>query len=122
MPFNTQGANVVFNGDYNDYGSNHFAHSSERPEGKDTAFVISHPIIHRLLGPVPYKPPYVYIPPHSVSPRFTGQKVYLDQLHVQLTAQESIMRKDRRWALLHGTGGVGKTQLALKFAEDHSET
>lgn len=100
------------------------------------------------------KTPHIYIPPYSVSPRFTGQQVYLDQLQGHFnpssatgqkkatnrfqqaktsitkyigkrkkdSSEVGIMGKDRRCALLHGIGGVGKTQLALKFAEKNSET
>ena len=81
-------------------------------------------IFHRFLAPASERHdlPYVYIPPHSISPRFTGQQIYLDQLQVHFAPRENSMGKDKRWALLHGTGGIGKTQLALKFAEMNSET
>ena len=79
-------------------------------------------ISNTSLDPVQNNLPYVYIPPHSVSPRFTGQKIYLDQLQDHFVSQKNSMGKDKRWALVHGTGGIGKTQLALKFAETNSET
>ena len=79
------------------------------------------------LGPVRHNSLYVYIPPHPISPRFTGQQIYLDRLQSYFKPpnsinQTNVMGQERRRALLYGTGGTGKTQLALKFAEIHSET
>ena len=61
------------------------------------------------------QPKYVYVPSRLPSPRFTGQGIYLSKLRTYFgtTGQTS-----QRRFLLHGKGGVGKTQLALKYAEE----
>ena len=62
---------------------------------------------------------YVYVPPRPLSPRFTGQEMYLEKLRKYFGPHTSTTwQKQRRCFLLHGMGGIGKTQLALKFAEE----
>lgn len=63
---------------------------------------------------------YFYAAPLPLSPRFTGQEIYLKQLREYF--QPQIDRTNgRRSFLLCGMGGVGKTQIALKFAEESAE-
>jgi len=62
--------------------------------------------------PVPQKP--------NSSPLFTGQKHVLDKLGkiFGCTANTGLM--SRRSSLLWGMGGIGKTQICLKFTEEMS--
>lgn len=65
---------------------------------------------------------YVYVPPHPLSPRFTGQEEYLEKLRDYFGPHTSeTWQKQRRCFLLYGIGGVGKTQIALKFAEESAD-
>jgi GTPase SAR1 family protein len=60
---------------------------------------------------------------------FTGRKEILDQLkssclpaewsHSQ--QQEEHHHQQQKRFVIHGLGGCGKTQLCLKFAEEHRE-
>ena len=62
---------------------------------------------------VPQKP--------NASPMFTGQKDVLDKLRkifVQCTDSKLMSRHS---CLLWGTGGIGKTQICLKFIEEISD-
>ncbi|KAA6407667.1 MAG: hypothetical protein FRX48_08505 [Lasallia pustulata] len=54
------------------------------------------------------------------SPKFTGRKMYLDRLDSFFFTKTS-PRQANRIFLLHGMGGAGKTQICLKFAEDHQD-
>ncbi|KAA6408133.1 MAG: hypothetical protein FRX48_07874 [Lasallia pustulata] len=54
------------------------------------------------------------------SPKFTGRKMYLDRLESFFFTKTS-PRHANRIFLLHGMGGAGKTQICLKFAEDHQD-
>lgn len=64
-------------------------------------------------------PEYEYVPQRLLSPRFTGQEKYLQKLREYYGPSNS--EKSQRRCLLHGKGGVGKTQLALKFAEENDD-
>ncbi|KAF8343235.1 hypothetical protein F5887DRAFT_1104114, partial [Amanita rubescens] len=57
------------------------------------------------------------LPPikHS-STFFTGQEKYLQKLKDHFTSQVQVQRKI---FLLHGLGGIGKTQICLKFVEEN---
>ena len=54
------------------------------------------------------------------SPRFTGREDYLEKLR-QHFGTHAGQPKHRQQFLLYGMGGVGKTQICLKFAEEHSD-
>jgi hypothetical protein len=57
------------------------------------------------------------LPPlrHS-SAMFTGRGQYLERLRVHFGSSD---REERRSFLLYGMGGIGKTQICLKFIENH---
>lgn len=57
--------------------------------------------------------------PYYSSPIFTGRDAALKFLERVFFSKE-LQRRQRR-AVLHGLGGAGKTQIALKFAEEHSD-
>lgn len=63
------------------------------------------------------QPTHVYTPPRALSPKFTGQEMYLQRLREYF--EQPSQKPQRKCFLLHGTGGVGKTQLALKYAEEN---
>ena len=60
--------------------------------------------------------------PHRRNHTFTGRKSLLDQVHGYLTANDAASQL--RTVVLHGTGGMGKTQVALEYAylQSHSYT
>ena len=47
---------------------------------------------------------------------FTGRSAYLQRLKVHFLSNAMEKRKS---FLLHGLGGIGKTQICLKFAEEN---
>jgi hypothetical protein len=49
---------------------------------------------------------------------FVGRQTELDRLWQYLQPTNSLSRKV---AILHGLGGIGKTQLAIQFARDHKD-
>jgi Cdc6-like AAA superfamily ATPase len=54
---------------------------------------------------------------HS-SPLFTGRDDYLQKLRDYFG---SGIRDKRKSLLLHGLGGIGKTQICLKFVEENAD-
>jgi hypothetical protein len=52
-----------------------------------------------------------------VTPLFKGRRRILERLSAYFCARDSGVRR-RREFLLHGMGGSGKSQIALKFAEE----
>lgn len=52
------------------------------------------------------------------NPFFTGREKILGKLHAQLGAEQSVTRAQS--SVLHGLGGVGKTQIALEYAHRHA--
>jgi hypothetical protein len=71
-------------------------------------------IHHPSLGSPGVVPP---IPPlrHS-STMFTGRDIYLQKLMEYFCLNST---KKRKSFLLHGMGGIGKTQICLKFSEEN---
>src|SRR5690349_21496582 len=53
--------------------------------------------------------------PHSRNPHFTGRDGVLELIARALDGNEPAHRKQ----VLHGVGGVGKTQVALEYAYQH---
>lgn len=49
---------------------------------------------------------------------FIGRQDELDQLWQYFQPRSS---RSRKVAILHGLGGMGKTQLAIRFARDHKD-
>ena len=60
-----------------------------------------------------------YVVPHSASLHFTGRDDIRKKLHDSLLSYPT--PNFRRVFVLHGLGGSGKTQIALKFAEDNRD-
>lgn len=56
---------------------------------------------------------------HQISPHFQDPNALLPRLHAQLTANGSTALVAR--AALYGMGGIGKTQLALKYSLDYPD-
>jgi len=52
------------------------------------------------------------------SPLFLGRKSELDKLKAHFAPRRKGEQHTRRSLLLHGMGGIGKTQICLKFAEE----
>ncbi len=57
---------------------------------------------------------------HAVTPLFKGRQKILERLSEYFSARGD-GGHPRREFLLHGVGGCGKSQIALKFAEDYEE-
>ena len=55
----------------------------------------------------------------AASKLFTGQQVYIQTLktHFGIFCGDSMISDQKRY-LLHGMGGIGKTQICLKFIEE----
>ena len=51
---------------------------------------------------------------------FTGRQDVLDKLEMIFTQQVTNRQMSRRSCLLWGMGGIGKTQICLKFIEEMS--
>ena len=52
---------------------------------------------------------------------FTGRKDILDKLGKIFAPRTDIRQMSRRSCLLWGLGGIGKTQICLKFTEERSD-
>ena len=65
-------------------------------------------------------PKIEYKPMTSSSPNFTGRKDYLAKLRDYFSHKPS-ERLRRKSFLLYGLGGIGKTQICLKFTEENSD-
>jgi Holliday junction resolvasome RuvABC ATP-dependent DNA helicase subunit len=59
-------------------------------------------------------------PKPSPSPIFTGRETILHRLDVFFAARPS-HSSPRREYLLYGLGGAGKSQIALKFAQEYQK-
>jgi Bacterial TniB protein len=67
--------------------------------------------VHASVNTVPQKP--------NSSPLFTGQKDVLNRLEKIFADRTN--NRPRRCCLLWGMGGIGKTQICLKFTEEMSD-
>ena len=56
-------------------------------------------------------------PPKNPSPFFTGREDYIKRLKDYFDPTPSDVPLARKSALLYGMGGIGKTQICLKFVE-----
>ena len=55
------------------------------------------------------------------SNRFTGRTEVVAKLKRQFFCKTNDVVKKRKFFLLYGMGGIGKTQICLKFLEDMSD-
>ena len=62
--------------------------------------------------PVPLRP--------NSNVRFTGRREILEKLKVYFGSQIDPQLQQRRQYLIYGMGGIGKTQICLKFIEEMS--
>jgi len=60
-------------------------------------------------------------PLKNPSPFFTGQKAYLKTLEDYFDPQNNGIHPERKAFLLYGMGGIGKTQICLKFMEKRKD-
>ena len=60
------------------------------------------------------------VKPNS-SIRFTGRTDVLAKLKEHFTAESNDKLRHREFFLLYGMGGIGKTQICLRFIEDMSD-
>jgi hypothetical protein len=60
------------------------------------------------------------VKPNS-SIRFTGRTNVLAKLKEHFTAESNDKLRRRKFFLLYGMGGIGKTQICLRFIEDMSD-
>ena len=75
-----------------------------------------------ILAPPPLEEsPRVPVPlrPNS-NVRFTGRREILDKLKVYFGSQIDPQLQQRRQYLIYGMGGIGKTQICLRFIEEMS--
>ena len=82
------------------------------------------PEFNNKLGEIPKgtsSPPKIQFKPRvSSSAIFTGREDYLKLLRIVFTAEPNEHRR-RKSFLLYGMGGIGKTQICLKFIEESSD-
>ncbi|KAF8978589.1 hypothetical protein BDQ17DRAFT_1265511 [Cyathus striatus] len=52
---------------------------------------------------------------------FVGQEIYLEKLHEHFCTSNAVDKLGRKMFLLHGMGGIGKTQICLKFCDQMAE-
>jgi hypothetical protein len=67
-----------------------------------------------------YLPKIEYKPRAPSSTNFTGRRDYLMKLQAFFNAESDGPRR-RKSFLLYGMGGIGKTQICLKFTEENSD-
>jgi hypothetical protein len=66
----------------------------------------------------PSPQPKMMYKPHS-SQRFTGRRDYLEKLSRHFNSRVGQLSR-RRYFLLYGMGGSGKTQICMKFTEENA--
>ena len=57
----------------------------------------------------------------NLSNRFTGRTEVVAKLRKHFFMNTNDSTQKRKFLLLHGMGGIGKTQISLKFVEDMSD-
>src|SRR5271168_1931489 len=76
------------------------------------------------LGSLPQIPRFHnkhYEIPRNPSPVFTGREEIRERLRASCLPSSSSDSLQQKRFVIYGLGGSGKTQLCLKFAEDHRE-
>ncbi|KAF8986111.1 hypothetical protein BDQ17DRAFT_648323 [Cyathus striatus] len=82
-------------------------------------FTIEHPLmidtqnIYNQAKDEPLSPLRTSAP--CTSQNFIGQEMYLDRLHEHFSQANTT---ERKMFLLYGMGGIGKTQICLKFNDE----
>ena len=61
------------------------------------------------------------VKPANSSIRFTGRTDVLAKLKEHFTAESNDKLHHRKFFLLYGMGGIGKTQICLRFIEEMSD-
>jgi hypothetical protein len=69
------------------------------------------------LSPSGIRFPHFLIPPRSAN--FVGRSAPMDLLEAGLEVKKPPHERRLRTVVIHGLGGVGKTQLAMEFAHQH---
>jgi tetratricopeptide (TPR) repeat protein len=64
-------------------------------------------------------PKETFIVPYQKNDQFTGRRAFLAELSTKLWEEDS--EKSSHRVILHGLGGVGKTQIALQYAHTHRD-
>jgi tetratricopeptide (TPR) repeat protein len=67
------------------------------------------------------KKPRYWIMPYGRNPGFVGRAALLEEIRASLQGDGDSPRALALVQAIHGLGGVGKTQLALRYAHDHAE-
>jgi signal recognition particle GTPase len=62
-----------------------------------------------------------FVIPHRVSEHFTGRNDIRQQMIKSLISDRDFQCEAQQRFVLYGLGGSGKTQICLKFAQDHRE-
>jgi len=62
-----------------------------------------------------------FVVPHKANQHFTGRNEIRQRLCDNLITDRHIRAKVQQRFVLYGLGGSGKTQVSLKFAQDHRE-
>ncbi len=82
--------------------------------------VAEEPVVYEEPRPLSKKekpfPPIWHVP-HDENPLFTGREQILQQLHDTLLSQDAVVVTQT----LSGLGGIGKTQLAVKYCHDYRQ-
>ena len=84
------------------------------------------PALMARLDDIPKIPKNIYLPKIEYKPRapsstnFTGRRDYLTRLRTFFEPEYDGPRR-RKSFLLYGMGGIGKTQICLKFTEENSD-
>ncbi|OAP54552.1 hypothetical protein AYL99_11000 [Fonsecaea erecta] len=126
---NAQGSQNIVEGTANrqsNYNSYHMqficnnitdvSYSSDRQELQEPSTTESRPMV---LAPV--EPVQLYEVPHSRNTRFCGRRRVLDKLHELLAngVDPSGTAEQLHSCVIHGMGGVGKTQVAIEYTYRH---
>jgi len=77
-------------------------------------------VIHSIYHTSSTPPTDVFYRPNS-SPLFQGRKAELERLKDYFKPRANGEPPSRRSLLLHGMGGIGKTQICLKFVEEAAD-